>query len=303
MDNGSIIAVTSLNVNDISWTVNGVYWGVSGPIFLENLAPGVYEIQAETTNGCIQVDLVEIIDAGELEVYIEIEYNCFGDLYLFTWTNNATQFSSVLWTDPLGNTYSNNSLELNNAVSGDYCVEIVDFSGCTASSCLFVDTNSPLIFDNNPTCSDYFYSYDIPDFSPVTYSFSLNGNILPIDWSTFSFNFNYILWGNTFEVLVEDNINGCTAVETIVLPSFDGLQINNVSPATNDVSMDGSIDAELNIAGICTDCQIGSLVILSWNDEEFINVTANNGSYTSGVYYVVALDINGCPVASQTIDL
>ena len=126
---------------------------------------------------------------------------------------------------------------------------------------------------------------------------------LPIDWSTFSFNFNYILWGNTFEVLIEDNINGCTAVETIVLPSFDGLQINNVSPATTDISMDGSIDAELNLAGICTDCQIGSLVILSWNDEEFINVTANNGSYTSGVYYVVALDINGCPVASQTIDL
>jgi hypothetical protein len=302
MDNGSIIAVTSLNSNDISWSVNGIFYGVSGPLYLDNLAPGQYEIEAVTANGCQQFDFVEILDE-DLEVEIFIELNCNNELYLYPWTTNASQFTSVIWTDPQGNTYTTNDLSLTNANPGEYCIIITDVSGCTASNCLYIEPSLPLNFDNVYYCSDYYYSYDIPDFSPLSYDFSVNGVVLPIDFGSFSFNFDYIQLGNQFQVIIYDNINNCTVVDYITLQSFDGLEIDGITPPSSDISMDGSINASLNPSGTCTDCQIGSLAILTYDGNEYTNVTGNNGNYTSGTYYVVALDVNGCPVASEQIDL
>ncbi|NVK05552.1 MAG: hypothetical protein HWD92_12060, partial [Flavobacteriia bacterium] len=256
---------------------------------ISSLNPGTYYVTVTDNRGCVQSDTVTItsptMPLAAIIVYTDV--NCFGGSDGTATANGSGGVSpyTYLWSD--GQT----TQTATSLAPGGYYVIMTDANGCQDSayttiaqpaSALSVSTN--LI--SSPTCgvlNGSVYAEGSGGTPPYSYSWN-NGTAN--DTATG-------LGGGPVIVTVTDS-NGCTAVDTIVVPS----------PAA-DLVVTGTVIGDISCFGGSDGILYGSAVggtppyTISWSTG-FTGDTLTGVS--AGSYTVFVVDSNGCS-ASSTVNI
>ena len=218
---------------------------------ISGLEPGNYNITATDANGCIGTALITVGDVApilSLTNTVTDNTNCtpFNGAINITVTGSAGPFTFD-WTGPSGFTASTE--DITGLEPGVYDIIVTDnASGCTVNATITVNDSSPvlsitsLITDNTRCVSPFDGAIDI----------TIAGSVGPFtfDWigpNGFTSSSEDIidLESGDYDVIVTDNVSGCTVIATIsVNDNIPALSIGSViTDNTRCVSIfNGAID-------------------------------------------------------------
>lgn len=272
---------------------------ISNEPFVENLSPGLYTLFATDANGCEDSKTFEIVDAGDIQLFFEIDNAC------------EETFVFPIATGGSGNyVYSSDDGQTGDVfiftIPGEFCITAVDANGCEVTECVQIDLIMNQDFGYSAVCDSFFYEMS---FFPPEFLFELRPTDMNLD--TFiiinpgeSLSYNILDLGFSFTVFgINFNGSECEIFETITLPNYTGLIIEE-NPASCDICEDGWINAEFAVDGSCFNCEEALIEIYAVDglDNELSNIN-DNMTLSSGEYYVVVKDVEGCVVAFELVSL
>ncbi len=255
--------------------------GTTGSTII-NLPAGTYSVTATDSNGCSGTATISINEPPNLLVTaIATPYVCPGQTngqamafvsggtlpYFFEWNTGATTAS------------------ISNLGPGTYSVTVTDINGCSGADTVIIGNAAPdFILDviiNPPLCfGDSNGSIEVTGWGgtpPYTY-----------EWNTGSTNnvLSYIPAG-TYIVTVTES-NGCSLVDTIVLPQPDPLVATINSQPPDCEVLNGS--ATVNVSGGTPP------YMYEWNTGATTPTISNLGA---GTYVVTVTDAHFCTTIAQ----
>jgi gliding motility-associated-like protein len=261
---------------------------------LINIAAGNYLIIVTDNLGCTDSlnASVNNLNAPVLNIVSQSNVLCFGDNngeaivlassgvgpYTFVWYNN----SNIIESDSL----VANTDTLNNAVPGQYMLEVSDISGCITN--VTIDITGPIsplnvvsLFVTNANCGN----------SDGSASIVVNGGTLgtgyQYNWQPSGGNnasaFNLSV--GSYTVTITD-VNSCITDTTFVISNIDGpiVSISNFTNPTCYGLANGTVTA--NATGG------NGALIYQWSSDLGNSTTINN--LAAGIYSVVVTDTLGC---------
>jgi len=290
------------SVYNIDWD-NGVATGsqsttVTGPAYINNLAPGNYNVTVTDGNGCAETCSFSITDfpctaaisAIQQATPISCNGNCNGSINL-----SITSMSipiTYTWSGPvtIGNIEDPTGL-----CAGTYFVVVTDGNGCQASSSITLaqPTQLSLICTEDsgisaPNQTDGVGSVDITGgVSPYTIDWD-NGTTTGTQLGATGINLINNLAPGNYSVSVTDT-NGC--IEVCGFSITDILCTATVFAMQSDTSAcfgdcTGGIVLTVNNAA--------APITYQWNGPSPIGNTPNATNLCVGTYYVTMIDANGC---------
>ncbi|MBI5541426.1 MAG: gliding motility-associated C-terminal domain-containing protein, partial [Bacteroidia bacterium] len=166
--------------------------------------------------------------------------------------------------------------------SGNYCVTITDFIGCTATTCVTitdVNLNIDSFTVSNPSCNGVCNGSITANisggFAPITYAWS-NGQVT----QTIS-----NLCAGQYIVTVTE-VNGCTATDTIDI--INSYSVSTSFPAFTNVACGNTCTGSLTVDATGG----GTSYTYTWNPNVGSTATINN--LCAGFYFVTVTDNFGC---------
>lgn len=221
-------------------------------------APGVYQLTlTNITNGCTAISsatVVENNDAPDVEAGASMELNCNNEnLSLIGVTSGTTTDFIYEWSTQDGNILSaNNELTIDVDSAGTYQLMITNtVTGCVATDEVIITSNfiAPTADAGTPdelNCTQLVTTLDG--------NASSTGNNFIYQWTTS--NGNIVTGDNTlnpevdlpgdYQLLVTDLLNGCTAVENVLIsqnitpPNADAGIANDLTCVNLSFELDGS---------------------------------------------------------------
>ncbi|MCH7397007.1 gliding motility-associated C-terminal domain-containing protein [Belliella sp. DSM 107340] len=273
---------------DYQLNINGetIAIDTNGNLTVENLAPGIYELEVTDAKGCIWNEVITIQNVAELEIVENslenvschdgsdgsISVNALGGTpdYTFTWLNANNQI--------IGNSNSINGLS-----PGFYTMIVRDENNCEVSREFEILNTTPV-------------DINLENVVHVSCNGSQNGSFTvsaqggSADYTLFVNNVSYPsltatgLAAGNYTAFVEDS-NGCRSPEIEVEITQPDLLVLDLT--TTDISCFGINDgtASLNITGGTAPYTV------RWSDG---NTTLDRTNLIAGNYEVVVIDANGC---------
>ncbi len=208
---GSVVIAAS--GGQLPYIVSGNFAGspftFTSSAYLQGLCGGINTLTVTSSDGCVSVMPVTIVEPPVIQVAATISVNvssvssCDGVLvgtatggtpgYVYNWMDCITQAS--MGTQP----------SLGNACAGDYAFQATDINGCTVtSSCVTLSTTSSLAENEN--------SFEVSVFPNPS-----NG--------LFTVELNSLI-ENHIEMLIQD-ISGSIVYKTILLADYQTFDLNN----------------------------------------------------------------------------
>lgn len=266
---------------------------ISTEVVTEDLGPGVYEVIITDANGCTVVSIVDIVELGGIPEF-EIFQEC--GVTQLSISPNLGDYSIEFE----GEQY-NNFVQINQ--TGSYCFDITNSQGCSENRCLDVFVQEQQDFFYSLECSFPNYIMQIDGSVAVDYYSQESGESLSPN--NFAIEINPLIHGYFGLVLISDQF--CFTEQEILLPRYDGLVADGISPSCDDCE-DGFINIELIPTAECYECNVGEVAIydleadpLLENDLSGIN---EENSMPSGQYYVIVTHFDtDCIIAHKTIEL
>ena len=252
-----------------------------------NLFAGSYSFLVTDSSGCLFSDTIFISEPDMLVVDSVLinNVNCFGgsngsiDISVL----GGTPFYSYLWSN--GST----SEDVFSLSSGSYFVMLTDSNGCTTTSNTYVITEPTQI-------------QNVAVVTPVS-CFSGNDGSIDITTSGGIPLYSY-LWSNgdttedisglssgTYLIETTDNNNGCGIIDTFMITEPTPLFIDSV--VINNVNCFGGSNGSIDIS------VLGGTPFYSylWSNG---STSEDVFSLSSGSYFVMLTDSNGCTTTSNT---
>ena len=168
-----------------SWSNGAVTQDING------LIGGAYSVTVTDTLGCAGFEIFYIFDAIPIIVNISsIDPTCqnLNDGSITTVVNGGTSPYSFSWTGPNG--FTSSSQDINNLVSGIYCLDVTDANGCVVTVCdsigpcncppVIVDGDSISLSVNENSSLTFCFTITDPDGNTTTMSIAngpFNGTI------------------------------------------------------------------------------------------------------------------------------
>lgn len=262
--------------------------------FVNNLAPGDYEVMVTDENGCTATLSVTIPAGQELSASITDfsgpscadENDGFATITVVGGSANLT----YRWNDPAFQT----TATATGLSPGTYTVEVMDDGDCSTSVTVEIPSTPALsislVSSTQPSCSG---------FNDGELSITIGGGtgsytILWDDANAQSTATASSLSSGVYTVTVTDE-NGCDLTATFVLEDAAALSLSLETVAATCFSgaADGSITAIIE----------GGTAPYSYQwDDAAAQTTATASNLAAGTYTVIVTDANGCNI-SQTVDL
>ncbi len=252
--------------------------------FIDNLAPGDYNITITDANDCVFQDTYTILPPGILSVNLNVVDNeCFGESEgsISIEVNNATDPLTITWTAPIP---LDDNLVQTGLPSGIYEILIVDDEGCEFNTVLQVSEPPLLVITETISlldCSDDLATIDVV----------ISGGVEPytIIWTGVNApgatNLADLPEGN-YSITVTD-ANDCVLTEDYIIEAPDQLEIEEVIVQPTCFGDLGTISVEVT-GGTGTP-------VITWTgidadgETDLIDLTA-------GVYTILVSDENGCSI-------
>jgi hypothetical protein len=281
-NNGSATASGNGGTGNLTYTWSN---GTSGTS-ISNLTAGTYTASATDANNCIQTETVTITEPNAINIStVQIDINCFGN------SNGSASANGSGGTGNLTYAWSNGTSgeNISNLTAGTYTLTVTDSNNCTATESVTINQPSNLIANASATGETSAGANDgMATAAPI------GGNLgYTFLWSTGSSNQNISnLSPGSYTVTITDN-NMCTAVETVIVSSFNCAISINV--ATTNALCFGETGSATASAQNETDP-----VTYLWSNGE---MTATISNLTPAINYSVTVtDANNCP-ASMSISI
>ena len=253
---------------------------------LNGLGNGTYTATVTDMNGCVAIEVVDIIAPDPITSTLntstfpggtQISCEAAADGSIEIVTAGGAQPFSYAWSGPNG--FSSNAPMINGLVAGTYCVQVTDANGCVAQSCSTLNAPSTLGANASATsaaCSSGNGSVDLTvTGGSAPYQFAWDNGANTEDLSDLS--------PGSFQVVVTD-INGCTvsAQATVVgSPAVDATAI------TNDNNCHGDASAGIDLSVLSGTAPY----TFSWSNG---SVDEDLSQLTAGTYSVSITDAAGC---------
>jgi SdrD B-like domain/GEVED domain/PKD-like domain len=266
---------------------------------------GTYYVSVTDANGCISTDstkvLIKNLPTGTIASNGPV---CKGN------TLNLTATGGVLysWAGPNGFTslqQNPNRFSVDTTMSGTYSVTITDLNNCSIVKTIDVTvTNPPLkltVFGKNTPCANSVEKYFITEKIGHTYIWSLatGGTIVSSPSNdTISVQWNANAGGPHFLKVLETDANGCSTESVLNIntqPSPSVLAGNNGPICTNE-NITLTSGASGGVSPYTFEWFKNTTSIGTTKDVVLNNANASQ----SGVYTVIASDVNGCTASSNT---
>lgn len=257
----------------------------------EDLPAGDYEIIVEDFLGCRSTSMVTLAQAGAPEIDdLEITpATCGDDNGTLDVTVNGGTPPYIYSINDVNFQMENNFFNLG---AGVYTLTVQDSVGCTIEVLTQVITTGSLIISNietsNPSSCDIFDG---------AINIFVNGGTAPYEFSidngatTQSDGLFTDLDAGEYNVLVTD-INGCAAVQTVQLATYDNPAITTINVENTKCNEDeGTIDIFVS----------GGTPNYQYSIDGGMNFQGNNSfnNLPGGIYNVVIEDFTGCQVVGE----
>ena len=258
------------------------------------------QICAQSGDGSMQSEIVtfDADNDGTATGAMHLEVTCGQGPYTVNVMNCNT--NEVLYTAIM----EDQNIIINDLLSGNYCVEILDSSAPN-----FVNSSTEQIGSCNiPVLSEFIMTnISCPDGSDGVLECITEAASIPINsytWSdgsqTYSGNPISEIPAGTYTVTISDAI-GCSIIETVSLETPANFEINlntsfNINPTCNGDS-DGSLHVFVNGGSAPYQYTLQDGTSLSDGNETVFE------GLNGGDYIVSVEDVNGCQVTSQTFTL
>jgi gliding motility-associated-like protein len=204
---------------------------------------------------------------------------------------NASGAVTISWTGPNGFTSSDE--DISNLEAGEYCVTVVDESGCEGNDCFTLTEPTPLtaIFESNPvSCqsgNDGEIEITVSGGVPV-YTISWTG---PDGFTANGIAISGLAAGNYCAEVTD--VNGCIEIFCIDLSEPDEISISLTSPESGgfNIACFGDNTGEINssVTGGTEDYDY------SWTGPGGYSSSAENPiNLAAGEYCLTVTDVNGC---------
>ncbi len=247
------------------------------PAALNDLTPGVYDLQIEDESGCIATETVTISEPDSLtvEVVSTTDISCGGDC------DGTVTLDIAGGTQPTTIFFNGVPSETTGICAGDYDLVVEDANGCEATTTFSIIQPDPISFliNVNPvTCTG---------MNDGTVNIFPIGGVGQIDWEIVEDVDPNNLFEGTYSVFGED-ATGCSADTTFTVTAtiLTDMQVTVfTSPVTCWDEADGTATAA--VTG-------GTLPITyQWNDPNS-QTTATAVGLPDDVYSVTVTDAIGC---------
>ena len=293
---GNITMVPSGGTPGYQFSIDGGNTFQAGNSF-DDLGAGTYPLVVQDLNGCQATGSATITEPTELTWnFSSFDAICFGfcDGYAVVIPNGGTLPYTFTWTDGGGVQIGGNTPNINNLCAAQYSLNLTDANGCQLDTTFTIDAPVAVTI-TNVAITDEVCNGDcqgVIDISaPGAVNFSIDSG------ATFQTDsvFNGLCAG-TYNIVVE-NINGCQAVQQVV--------VGQPAPVTIVVGNDTTIciggTATLNAAA---SGGLGGFIYI-WDQGLPPGVPATVTPNMQTTYCVYALDANGCPspIECITVDL
>lgn len=272
---------------------------------IENLPPGIYNINVTDGNGCTDTETVVIeLEEGGISVNASLIVNDCGQ-YNTIWIDifGGTPTYVVQWEGPVNgmDTTSSNGYELMDLPPGKYTITIKDMNWCFVTTMVMIFDTPAEIFEptaNNGDC-DQNGSISLaftgtPDFDvqwdgPVDGSATVSGDSYEIT----------DLPAGAYTITVTDD-NGCVEVEAVTIVGGDGNLNVNITSENGTSSTQGEINVNI-ISGAAP----FSIAFSSTGASGNLNANATGlveiSNLPAGEYTVTVTDDNGCSFTDTVI--
>lgn len=250
---------------------------LSLPASLNDLIPGVYDLQIEDEAGCISTETITITEPDTLTVEVTgtTDISCGGDC------DGTVSLDIAGGTQPITIFLNGVPSETTGICAGDYDVIVEDANGCQATANFSIIQPDPISF--------------LINVSPVTCTGMNDGsvNIFPIggvgviEWAIVEDVDPNNLFEGTYTVVGED-VTGCTADTTFTVTAtiITDMQVTIfTSPVTCWEEADGTATAAVT-GGTPP-------ITYQWNDPNN-QTTATAVGLPDDVYSVIVTDAIGC---------
>ncbi|MEY3399277.1 MAG: hypothetical protein RL220_1871, partial [Bacteroidota bacterium] len=267
---GSISVTPNGGVAD--YTVTWTELGLTGPLSVEDLCAGTYEICVTDAINCQVCQTVIISEPAPLEINSSVTSDCDGNTELCAVVTGGCEDYSYNWSD--GST--SGCIDVTDETS--YSVDVTDANGCSAN--FSIDIVAPEILEADYTSVDASCglcngSYEIT-VTGGTLPYSVAGDLVATD-----------LCPGTYNVVVTD-ANGCSVSIDVVISGPDPYEIN-ISGVNLNCFNDGSGSASISVEG-------APGVTYEWTDADgnVIGTDSQISDLQAGTYNVTWTDENGC---------
>ena len=276
---------------------NNPITGANDPIF-EATDPGVYTlVVTDDSNGCSSSQSLEVMSNNDLptaEAGENVLLTCQAGSVSLNGNGSSTGTSiSYSWLDPNGNEVST-TLTVDATQAGNYTLIVTNNdNGCQATDFVTVnaDADVPVADAGANAMLDCI-------FTPIQIGGnSSTGSSITYNWTTISGGTvsnptipnPEINQAGTYELLVTDTNNGCTAIDQITISentNFPSDAIIDISPIT----CFGDNDATINIAGVTGGTEPFNYAL---NGSPLSNIN-NFSNLGQGSYFIQVIDADGC---------
>lgn len=271
---------------------------------ITDLDAGVYSVIVSDANGCVFESSYEIEEPENLQLALSsptfvggFNIDCHGASTGSIGNNvvGGTEPYTYSWTGPNGFTSADSSLV--GVPAGEYCLEVVDFNGCEATTCITLTEPAALSVSINQTaevlCNGEAEAalQAVPAGGNAAYTFEWTG---PNGYTGIGENITGLAAG-VYCVTATD-INGCTAQECFEITEPDTLTLNLSSPVfAGGVNIncyqgnDGSIS--VSVAG-----GSGNYSYFWTGPNGYTSTDGDISNLVVGEYCLVVMDDNDCVI-------
>jgi len=282
----------------VSWVgpISGSFSTYSNTCTIYNIPPGVYKVTKTDTNGCSDMETIEIKDLGShLNATLSVTdavCNTKGSVHVDL--SNGKAPYQIHISGPISGSASSvsSNFNINQLLAGDYTIFITDRNGCSVSKTFTVQQNN-----NNFTINGYTIPSQCEQLGKIhiilgngspKYTIHVSG---PVSGSatTYSSNFNIPnLPGGTYTVTIEDS-NWCSVEQTFVIEEND-IDLD-LAPVNGTCGSNGSLTVNISNGK--------PQFTISWAGPSSGSVVSSQSSFTipnlaTGTYSVTVMDANWC---------
>ncbi len=280
------------------WTGDNGYTS-EAPI-AESVPPGIYQVIIRDSNQC-EVDAEVLVYDVTKPLESEISNLCdFSTIAIVNVEGYGPFDYSWSWAN---GTSGNTSISV--FEHGEYSVTVSDANGCIRTKSIeIVSVGSDFEFNANYFCeegtvyftdldADYEYYYQNPTTSELL-DLTQDGGEIALSILETGYNYN---------IGAQDLSSGCEEIETITLPHFEGLRIENVEDVSCDTCMDGHITVLLDADQDCTGgCVIGEVIIIDKLTSDDVTDANEQSELGAGTYIAIVIDENmSCYIAHEEV--